>query len=109
MGRHLPERQLTNADLEKMMDTSDEWITTRTGIRERRIASKGETTASMGALAAARALAVAGIKADDVDLIVVGTLTPHHLMPSAAVLIKGALGSTRAAAFDLPAACSGFA
>ena len=108
-GHEVPAATLTNADLEKIVETSDEWITTRTGIRERRIASKGETTASMGALAAARALAVAGIKADDVDLIVVATLTPDHLMPSTAVLIKGALGSTRAAAFDLSAACSGFA
>ena len=76
VGRYVPERILTNADLEKIVETSDEWITTRTGIRERHIAGDGETTASMGALAAARALAVAGVSADSVDLIVVATLTP---------------------------------
>ena len=108
-GHEVPSTILTNADLEKIVETSDEWITTRTGIRERRIAAEGETTASMASIAAARALAVAGIRADDVDLIVVATLTPDHLMPSTAVLVKGAIGSTRAAAFDLSAACSGFA
>ena len=108
-GHEVPSTILTNADLEKIVETSDEWIATRTGIRERRIAAEGETTASMASSAAARALAVAGIGADDVDLIVVATLTPDHLMPSTAVLVKGALGSTRAAAFDLAAACSGFA
>ncbi len=107
-GHEVPATVLTNADLELIVETSDEWITSRTGIRERRIAAKGETTASMGAIAAARALAVAGIGVDDVDLIVVATLTPDHLMPSTAVLVKGALGGTRAAAFDLSAACSGF-
>ena len=108
-GHEVPSTILTNADLEKIVETSDEWITTRTGIRERRIAAEGETTASMASIAAARALAVAGISADDVDLIVVATLTPDHSMPSTAVLVKGAIGSTRAAAFDLSAACSGFA
>ena len=108
-GHEVPSTILTNADLEKIVETSDEWITTRTGIRERRIAAEGETTASMASIAAARALAVAGINADDVDLIVVATLTPDHSMPSTAVLVKGAIGSTRAAAFDLSAACSGFA
>ena len=108
-GHEVPSTILTNADLEKIVETSDEWITTRTGIRERRIAAEGETTASMASIAAARALAVAGISADEVDLIVVATLTPDHLMPSTAVLVKGAIGSTRAAAFDLSAACSGFA
>lgn len=108
-GHEVPSTILTNADLEKIVETSDEWITTRTGIRERRIAAEGETTASMASIAAARALAVAGIDADDVDLIVVATLTPDHSMPSTAVLVKGAIGSTRAAAFDLSAACSGFA
>jgi 3-oxoacyl-[acyl-carrier-protein] synthase-3 len=105
----VPKAVLTNADLEKIVETSDEWITTRTGIRERRIAGAGETTASMGAIAAARALAVAGVSADSVDLIVVATLTPDHPMPSTAVLVKEAIGSHRAAAFDLSAACSGFA
>jgi 3-oxoacyl-[acyl-carrier-protein] synthase-3 len=108
-GHEVPKAVLTNADLEKIVETSDEWITTRTGIRERHIAGAGETTASMGAIAAARALAVAGVTADSVDLIVVATLTPDHPMPSTAVLIKEAIGSHRAAAFDLSAACSGFA
>ena len=108
-GHEVPKSVLTNADLEKIVETSDEWISTRTGIRERHIADNGETTASMGALAAARALAVAGVPADSVDLIVVATLTPDHPMPSTAVLIKEAIGSHRAAAFDLSAACSGFA
>lgn len=108
-GHEVPKAILTNADLEKIVETSDEWISTRTGIRERHIAGTGETTASMGAIAAARALAVAGVSADSVDLIVVATLTPDHPMPSTAVLVKEAIGSHRAAAFDLSAACSGFA
>ena len=108
-GHEVPKSVLTNADLEKIVETSDEWISTRTGIRERHIAGAGETTASMGAIAAARALAVAGVSADSVDLIVVATLTPDHPMPSTAVLVKEAIGSHRAAAFDLSAACSGFA
>lgn len=108
-GHEVPKAILTNADLEKVVETSDEWISTRTGIRERHIAGAGETTASMGAIAAARALAVAGVSADSVDLIVVATLTPDHPMPSTAVLVKEAIGSHRAAAFDLSAACSGFA
>ena len=108
-GHEVPKTVLTNADLEQIVETSDEWISTRTGIRERHIAGAGETTASMGAIAAARALAVAGVTADSVDLIVVATLTPDHPMPSTAVLVKAAIGSHRAAAFDLSAACSGFA
>jgi 3-oxoacyl-[acyl-carrier-protein] synthase-3 len=108
-GHEVPKAIVTNADLEKIVETSDEWISTRTGIRERHIAGDGETTASMGAIAAARALAVAGVTADSVDLIVVATLTPDHPMPSTAVLVKEAIGSHRAAAFDLSAACSGFA
>ena len=108
-GHEVPKVVVTNADLEQIVETSDEWISTHTGIRERHIAGDGETTASMGAIAAARALAVAGVSADSVDLIVVATLTPDHPMPSTAVLVKEAIGSHRAAAFDLSAACSGFA
>ena len=108
-GHEVPKAVVTNADLEQIVETSDEWISTRTGIRERHIAGADETTASMGAIAAARALAVAGVSADSVDLIVVATLTPDHPMPSTAVLVKEAIGSHRAAAFDLSAACSGFA
>jgi 3-oxoacyl-[acyl-carrier-protein] synthase-3 len=107
-GHEVPRATLTNADLEKIVETSDEWISSRTGIRERHIANADETTASLGAIAGARALAVAGIGIDDIDLIVVATLTPDHPMPNTAALIKEALGGTRAAAFDLSAACSGF-
>ena len=91
-----------------MVDTNDEWIVSRTGIRERRIAGRGETTASMAAVAGLRAIAVAGLKPDDIDLILVGTLTADYPMPSAAALVKDAIGNKRAAAMDLAAACSGF-
>jgi 3-oxoacyl-[acyl-carrier-protein] synthase-3 len=107
-GSYAPSLVLSNADLEKMVETSDEWIVTRTGIRERRIAGPGETTASMAAVAGLRAIAVAGLQPDDIDLILVGTLTADYPMPSAAALVKGAIGNKRAAAMDLAAACSGF-
>jgi 3-oxoacyl-[acyl-carrier-protein] synthase-3 len=107
-GNYAPAGVLTNADLERMVDTSDEWIVTRTGIRERRVAAAHETTASMAAVAAARAIAVAGLEPDDVDLILVATLTPDYWMPATAALVKEAIGSTRAAAMDVAAACSGF-
>jgi 3-oxoacyl-[acyl-carrier-protein] synthase-3 len=107
-GRYAPSRVLTNADLEKIVDTSDEWIRTRTGIRERRVAAAHETTASMAAVAALRAIRTAGIEPDDIDLILLGTLTPDYWMPSTAALVKEAIGNTRATAFDVMAACSGF-
>src|SRR5256885_17013157 len=107
-GSSLPARVLTNADLERMVDTSDDWITSRTGIRERRVAAADETTASMGAVAALRAIRTAGIEPDDIDLILLGTLTPDYWMPSTAALVKEAIGNTRAAAMDVAAACSGF-
>ncbi len=107
-GGYAPSAVLTNADIERMVDTSDEWIVTRTGIRERRVAAAHETTASMGAVAGARAIAVAGLAPDDVDLILVATLTPDYWMPSTASLVKEAIGNTRAAAMDVAAACSGF-
>lgn len=107
-GRYAPAQVLTNADLERMVDTSDDWIVTRTGIRERRVAAAHETTASMGAVAGARAVAVAGLEPDDIDLILVATLTPDYWMPSTAALVKEAIGNTRAAAMDVAAACSGF-
>ena len=107
-GSYAPSHVLTNADLEKMVETSDEWIVSRTGIRERRIAGPGETTASMAAVAGLRAIAVAGLQPDDIDLILVGTLTPDYPMPSAAALVKDAIGNKRAAAMDVAAACSGF-
>jgi 3-oxoacyl-[acyl-carrier-protein] synthase-3 len=99
---------LTNDELSTIVDTSDEWIASRTGIRERRVAGPGETTATMAAMAGSRALAVAGLHPDDIDVVLVATLTPDHLTPATSVLVKEALGMTRAAAFDLGAACSGF-
>jgi 3-oxoacyl-[acyl-carrier-protein] synthase-3 len=107
-GSYVPERVLSNADLERIVDTSDEWIRTRTGIRERRVAAPHETTATLGAIAAKRAIATAGLVPDDIDVIVVATLTPDYPMPSTAALVKEAIDNTTAAAFDLGAACSGF-
>ena len=107
-GRYAPEQVLTNADLERLVDTSDEWIVSRTGIRERHVAAAHETTASMGAIAGLRAIATAGLGPDDIDLILVATLTPDYQMPSTAALVKEAIGNTRAAAMDVAAACSGF-
>jgi 3-oxoacyl-[acyl-carrier-protein] synthase-3 len=106
-GSYVPERVLSNADLERLVDTSDEWIRTRTGIRERRVAAPHETTASLGAIAAKRAIATAGLEPDDIDVIIVATLTPDYPMPSTATLVKEAIGNTGAAAFDIAAACSG--
>jgi 3-oxoacyl-[acyl-carrier-protein] synthase-3 len=107
-GRYAPAQALTNADLERMVDTSDEWIVSRTGIRERRVAAAHETTASMGAVAGLRAIRTAGLEPDDIDVIILATLTPDYWMPSTAALVKEAIGNTRAAAFDVAAACSGF-
>ncbi len=107
-GSYAPSLVLTNADLEQMVDTNDEWIVSRTGIRERRIAGPGDTTASMAAVAGLRAIATAGLTVHDIDLIIVGTLTPDYPLPSAAVLVKEAIGNAHAAAMDLAAACSGF-
>ncbi len=107
-GRYAPAQVLSNADLERMVDTSDEWIVSRTGIRERRVAAADETTASMGAVAALRAIRTAGLEPDDIDLIILATLTPDYWMPSTAALVKEAIGNTKAAAFDVMAACSGF-
>jgi len=107
-GMYAPERVLTNAELERVVDTSDEWIRTRTGIRERRIAAAHETTATLSAIAGKRAIAVAGLEPDDIDLILVATLTPDYWMPSTGALVKEAIGNTRAAAMDVMAACSGF-
>jgi 3-oxoacyl-[acyl-carrier-protein] synthase III len=107
-GMYAPERVMTNEDLSKIVDTTDEWIRTRTGIRERRIAAEGETTATLSTLAARDALAVAGVDAADVDLVIVATASPDYLMPATGVLVARDLGATRAAGFDLNAACSGF-
>jgi 3-oxoacyl-[acyl-carrier-protein] synthase-3 len=108
VGSYVPARTLTNADLEKMVSTSDEWITTRTGIKERHIAAKDEFTSDLGTKAALRAMTQAGITAEEIDLIVVATITPDMPFPSTAALIQRKIGAHRAAAFDLEAACSGF-
>jgi 3-oxoacyl-[acyl-carrier-protein] synthase III len=107
-GSYLPSRVLTNAELSRMVDTSDEWITQRTGIRERRIAAKGETTSDMALAAARAALAAAGVDAQSVDLIVLATSTPDNTFPATAVEVQAGLGLTQGAAFDLQAVCSGF-
>lgn len=107
-GSYLPEQVRTNADLEKMVDTSDEWIVTRTGIRERRIAGPDETVATMGFHAAERALEMAGVDKNDIGLIVVATTSSSHAFPSSACMIQQMLGINDVAAFDLAAACAGF-
>ncbi len=108
VGAYVPERVLTNADLEKMVDTTDEWIVSRTGIRERRIAADDEFTSDIAAKAALRALERAGVAPNQVDLIIVATITPDMLFPSTACLVQKKIGAKRAAAFDVEAACSGF-
>lgn len=107
-GGYLPEKILTNADLEKMVDTSDEWIVQRTGIKERRIAAEGQTTADMAAEAAREALEKGGFKPEDIDGIIVATTTPDKTCPSVAVHVQAALGIAPCVAFDLQAVCSGF-
>jgi 3-oxoacyl-[acyl-carrier-protein] synthase-3 len=107
-GKFVPPRVLTNDDLAEMVDTSDEWIRTRTGIGERRIASDGETTSSMALHAARQALDVAGLKPSQLDLVIVATVTPDYVFPSTACLVQDALGAAHAAAFDLSAGCTGF-
>jgi 3-oxoacyl-[acyl-carrier-protein] synthase-3 len=108
VGAYVPEKILTNADLEKMVDTSDEWITTRTGIQQRRIACEGEYTSDMAAKAARLAMERAHVKGEDIDLIIVATITPDMMFPSTACLVQQKIGARRAAAFDIEAACSGF-
>jgi 3-oxoacyl-[acyl-carrier-protein] synthase-3 len=107
-GMSVPERVLTNADIAKMVDTNDEWIVSRTGIRERRIAADDETTASLATEASLRALDVASLKPADVDLIIVATSSPEHTFPATACLVQDRLGAVKAGGFDLLAACSGF-
>jgi len=108
VGGYLPTHVMTNADLAKTVDTTDEWIVQRTGIRERRIAAKGEMTSDLGLKAARAALAKAGMDAEAVDLIVLATSTPDQTFPATAVTIQAELGITRGAAFDMQAVCSGF-
>lgn len=107
-GSALPEKILTNADIEQLVDTSDEWITTRTGIKERRIAAAGEYTSTFAAEAARNAMKMAGAHPEEMDFIIVGTVTPDFPFPSTACLVQDLLGATNATAFDLSAACSGF-
>ncbi|GAC90121.1 ketoacyl-ACP synthase III [Anoxybacillus sp. LAT_35] len=108
IGRYLPERIVTNKELEQRMDTSDEWIRTRTGIEERRIASDDIDTSDMGYIAAKRALDDAGISPEQIDLILVATVTPDRAFPSVACMLQEKLGAVRAAALDVSAACAGF-
>jgi len=107
-GSHVPEKVITNADLEKLVDTSDEWITTRTGIKERRIVKEDVPLSYLAFDAAKKALRKAGIEAQDIDLIIVGTISPDMQLPSTACFLQDMLGARRAAAFDIAAACSGF-
>lgn len=107
-GMAVPQEILTNFDLEKMVETSDEWIRTRTGIRERHIARDDQTTATLATEAALKALQVANLKPKDVDLIIVATSSPEHIFPATACLVQDWIGATKAGAFDLSAACSGF-
>lgn len=106
-GRYTPERLLTNADLEKMVDTSDEWIVSRTGIKERHIARPDETTSDMAAKAAEAALEIAGISADTLDLIIVSTVTPDMPFPNTATIVQKKIGAAPCVCFDIEAACSG--
>jgi 3-oxoacyl-[acyl-carrier-protein] synthase-3 len=108
IGSYLPEKVLTNFDLEKMMETSDEWIRTMTGIQERRIAPDDVNTSDMAYEAAKKAISSAGISAEDIDLILVATVTPDQPFPSVACMIQDKLGATKAAAMDVSAACAGF-
>ena len=107
-GSYLPQKIVTNADLEALVDTSDEWIASRTGIRERRMAAEGETTGDLAFHAATRALEAAGVKGSELDLIVLGTTTPDLIFPATACLLQHRLGANGCAAFDVNAACSGF-
>ncbi len=108
IGSYLPEKVLSNKDLEEMMETSDEWIRERTGIKRRHIAADDETTSSLGLMAARRAMEMAGVSADDLDMIVVGTCTPDKVIPATACIIQRQLGAKRCPAVDVNAACSGF-
>jgi 3-oxoacyl-[acyl-carrier-protein] synthase-3 len=107
-GSYTPARVLTNAELETMVDTSDEWITTRTGIRERRLAAPGEATSDLAVRAAEAALENAGVKPEEIDIIIVATVSPDTFFPATACYVQSRLGAKRATAFDVSAACSGF-
>ncbi len=106
-GSYVPEKVLTNADFEKLIETSDQWIVERTGIRERRVAAPDEASSDMAVIAARRALEMAGVRAEDIDLIIVGTISADMPLPSCAAFVQAKLGATNAAAFDIHAACAG--
>ncbi len=108
IGRYVPEKILTNFDLEKMVDTSDEWIRTRTGIQERRIAADNENTSDLAYKAAVKALEDANISAEDLDMIIVATVTPDQPFPTVSCMLQEKLGAKKAAAYDVSAACAGF-
>lgn len=108
LGCYLPDKRLTNKDLEKTVDTSDEWITTRTGIKERRIAPEDMAASDLGVKAATAAIRDAGLKPEDIDLIITATITPDMFFPATACIIQDKIGAKGAAAFDINAACSGF-
>lgn len=107
-GSYVPEKVLTNLDIEKFLDTNDDWIRTRTGISERHIAADGENTSDLATRAAERAMEMAGVSAEDIDLIVVGTITGDYPWPATACIVQSNLGAINAGAFDVSAACSGF-
>jgi 3-oxoacyl-[acyl-carrier-protein] synthase-3 len=107
-GHYVPDKVMTNQELESLVDTSDEWIRTRTGIHERRIAAPGETTSSMCAVAARQALERAALASVDLDLVICATTTPDHLVPATACLVQQHIGAAHAGAFDINAACTGF-
>ncbi|MCK5167489.1 MAG: beta-ketoacyl-ACP synthase 3, partial [Rhodospirillaceae bacterium] len=107
-GSHLPEKVITNEELSKKVDTSDEWITDRTGIRERRVAKEGETTSILALQASENALDAAGITADGIDVIILATTTPDNTFPSTATKVQAMLGMNHGYAFDIQAVCSGF-
>ncbi len=108
LGKYLPKKVLTNADLEKMVDTSDEWITTRTGIKRRRLVAKGEATSDLAVKAAQRALKDAKLRPQDIDLIIVATITPDMHFPATSCFVQEKLGAKNAISFDISAACAGF-
>src|SRR3972149_4180749 len=108
IGSYLPNKVLTNYDLEKMVDTSNDWIIQRTGIKERRIVENGVTTSDIATQASLRAMEDAGVSPKDLDMIITSTITPDHIFPSTSCYIQQKIGATRACAFDILAACAGF-
>ena len=107
-GSFTPERRMTNKDFEKIMDTTDEWISTRTGIKERRIAANGVGTADLAAEAGKRAMEAAGCTPEEIDIVIIGTVTPDYRLPSCACEVQAKLGLTNAVAYDIVSACAGF-